>query len=74
MQLDIGVILLNLGKVLSSDYQDQRRASAADYVGNTYGASTGLLRTQAVCSGATLQAQNPAPPPNRAGGYFQHAE
>jgi len=61
MQLEKDVILQNLGKVPSSDCQDQHRASAGEHVGNMSGASTGLLGTHALCCGATLQAQNPAP-------------
>lgn len=61
MRSEEDVILLNLGKVLSSDCQEQHCASAGGCVGNVYGASTGLLGTQAVRCGAALQTQNPAP-------------
>lgn len=74
MQLEKDVMLLNLGKVLSSDCQDQHPASPGGCVGNTYGASTGLLGTQAVYSGATWQTQKCSPSRNRAGRRFQHLE
>lgn len=60
MQLEKDGILLNLRKVLSSDHQDQHCASAGERVRNIYGVSTSFLRAWAVCSGTTLEAQNPA--------------
>lgn len=61
MRLEKDGIFLNLRRVLSSDHQDQHRASAGECVGNISGASTSFLRTWAICSGTTLEAQNPAP-------------
>lgn len=67
-------ILLNLGNLLSSDCQDQYRASAGRCAGNMGGPSAGLAQDSGYLLWCHLADTKSSPSVNRAGEHFWHAE